>query len=61
MPQFLPVLPDAAMLHGRDAVIGYFRGVREGIDWSVEAQEFIDAGMAAAGRPEWRARRSSSR
>jgi ketosteroid isomerase-like protein len=40
----LPVLPDSAVLHGRDDVIRYFRGVREAVDWRVEAQEFIDAG-----------------
>ena len=40
----LPGLPDAGLLEGRDAVIRHFQTVREGIDWQVVAQEFIDAG-----------------
>src|SRR3954469_7478564 len=40
----LPLLPDAGVLKGPDAVVRYFKGVREGIDWRVSAQEFIDGG-----------------
>jgi ketosteroid isomerase-like protein len=39
-----PSLLESGTVRGRDAVIRYFRGVREGVDWRVEAQEFIDAG-----------------
>lgn len=41
------VLPNAletGQMRGREAVIRYFREVREALDWSVEAQEFIEAG-----------------
>lgn len=40
----LPSLLETGTLHGRDAVISFFRGIRDGIDWDVRAQEFIDAG-----------------
>jgi len=40
----LPWLLETGVLKGRDAVVRYFAGVREGIDWHVESREFIDAG-----------------
>ena len=42
--QLLPWLLESGVLKGRDAVVRYFSGVREGIDWHVESREFIDAG-----------------
>jgi ketosteroid isomerase-like protein len=40
----MPSIPETGVLEGRDAVVRYFRGIREGMDWSVQAQKFIDAG-----------------
>jgi ketosteroid isomerase-like protein len=39
-----PSLLESGVVRGREAVIRYFRGVREGIDWRVDAQEFIEVG-----------------
>jgi ketosteroid isomerase-like protein len=35
---------ESGTIRGREAVIRYFQGVRDGIEWEVEAQEFIPAG-----------------
>lgn len=40
----LPRAFETGVLHGRDEVVRYFRSVLDGMMWSVEAQEFIDAG-----------------
>jgi hypothetical protein len=40
----LPSIFETGVLHGRDEAIRYFRGVRDGMRWAVEAQEFIEAG-----------------
>ena len=32
------------MVKSREAVVQYFHGIREGIDWQVEAREVIEAG-----------------
>jgi hypothetical protein len=43
----LPRVPETGMVKGREAVVRYFHGIREGIDWQVEAQEFIEAGYGS--------------
>ncbi len=35
---------ETGVIKGRDAVVRYFAGVRDGFDWSVEAQDYTDAG-----------------
>jgi hypothetical protein len=43
----LPRVPETGVVKGREAVVRYFHGIREGIDWQVEAQEFIKAGYGS--------------
>jgi ketosteroid isomerase-like protein len=40
----LPWLLETGTLRGRDAVISYFSGILDGVNWHVESLEFIDAG-----------------
>jgi ketosteroid isomerase-like protein len=40
----LPTLLETGLVRGRESVIRYFRGVTEALEWSVEAQEFINIG-----------------
>ena len=40
----LPRLPETGVVKSREAVVQYFHGIREGIDWQVEAREVIEAG-----------------
>jgi ketosteroid isomerase-like protein len=40
----LPILLETGVVRGREAVLRYFHGVRDAIDWKLEAQEFVEAG-----------------
>jgi ketosteroid isomerase-like protein len=40
----LPGLPETGVLRGRDAVIRFFAGTRDALNWKVQAQDFRLAG-----------------
>jgi ketosteroid isomerase-like protein len=42
--QILRSLPDSGLLSGREAVVRYFLGLRDALNWRVESKEFTEVG-----------------